>query len=96
MVCVVTRTRCVLRWSLVAIAVAIASSLIMRAVGFNLRLGQPPEFGWTAYPTLVLTHWTEPGGSLQPGKLPPRQSQGVMLGTLVTWADGTWTLYIHR
>jgi hypothetical protein len=67
----------------------------MRAVGFNVRLGQPPEFGWTAYPVLVL-HWAEPGGSLPPGKLPPRRSQEVKIGTLVTWADGTKTLYIHR
>jgi hypothetical protein len=68
----------------------------MRAVGFNVSLGRPPEFGWTAYPMLAVARWAEPGGSLPPGKLPPRQVREVVLGTLVTWADGTQTLYIHR
>ena len=88
--------RRLLRWSLVAAAVLVTSGLIMRAMGFNVRLGQPPEFGWTAYPMLAVAHWAQPGDSLPPGKLPPSRSREVMLGTLVTWADGTKTLYIHR
>jgi hypothetical protein len=80
----------------VGVAVLVGSGLLMRAVGFDVRLGQPPEFGWTAYPMLAVAHWAEPGGSLPPEKLPPRRSQEVKVGTLVTWADGTKTLYIHR
>ncbi len=89
------RDRRLLRWSLVGVVVLLGSGLVMREVGFNVRLAQPPEFGWTAYPLLVV-HWAEPGGSLPPGKLPPRRSREVKIGTLVTWADGTKTLYIHR
>jgi hypothetical protein len=80
---------------LVGVAVLLGSGLLMRAVGFSVRLGQPPEFGWTAYPMLVV-HWAEPGGSLAPEILPPRRFQEVKICTLVTWADGTKTLYIHR
>jgi hypothetical protein len=79
----------------VGVAVLLGSVFLMKAVGFNVRLGQPPEFGWTAYPMMVI-HWAEPGGSLPPGKLPPRRFEDVKIGTLVTWADGTKTLYIHR
>jgi hypothetical protein len=88
--------RGVLRWSLVGVAVLVASGLLMSAAGIDVRLGRPPEFGWTAYPILAVSHWGEPGGSLPPSKLPPRQSREVLLGTLVTWADGTKTLYLRR
>jgi hypothetical protein len=88
-------TRRILRWS-VAVAMAfVVSVILMEAVGFNVRPRQPPEFGWTAYPMLAVAHWSEPGSPLPPGKLPPRQCRGVTLGTLVTWAAGTKTLYIH-
>jgi hypothetical protein len=64
--------RRVLRWSVVAIAVLVAAGIIMRVVGLNVRLGQPPEFGWTAYPMLAVAHWAEPAdrsrrGSCLPG-----------------------------
>jgi hypothetical protein len=85
-----------LRCSLVGVAVLLGSGLLIRAVGIDVRLGQPPEFGRTAYPMLAVAHWADPSGSLPPGKLPPRRSQEVKVGTLVTWADGTKTLYIHR
>ena len=88
--------RRVLRWLVVAVAALVASGLIMRAARFNVRLGQPPEFGGTAYPMLVVAHGAEPGATLPPGTLDPRRSRDIMLGTLVTWADGTRTLYIHR
>jgi hypothetical protein len=79
----------------IAVVLVAASGVIMRAIGVSVCLGQSPELGWTAYPMLAVAHWAGPGGPLAPGKLPPRQSREVMLGTLVTWADGTKALYIH-
>jgi hypothetical protein len=69
--------------------------LVMRATGLSISLGRPPEFGWTSYP-MVKVYWAEPAGSLTPGKLPPKRLRRTSLGTLVSWADGTRTLYVHR
>jgi hypothetical protein len=81
---------------LVGAALLLGSGLVMRAAGLNVRLGQPLEFGWTGYPMLAVARWADPGGLLPSGKLPLRQFREVMLGTVVTWADGTKTLYVHR
>ena len=90
------RVRLTVRRMTVAVAVVVASLLVMRVMDVNVSLGQPPEFGWTTYPMVAVVHWANPHGSLSPRKLPPTEIRGVMLGTLVTWADGTKTLYIHR
>lgn len=86
----------VFRGLLIAAVVVGGCSLVLRAAGVSISFGEPPEFGWTAYPILTVVHWAEPGGSLAPGKLPPKQMRRTRLGTVVIWADGTRTLYVHR
>lgn len=88
--------RMVLRGLLIAMVCVGAPALVFRATGLSISLGRPPEFGWTSYPMMAVVHWAEPDGSLIPGKLPPRRLRRTSLGTLVTWADGTKTLYVHR
>jgi hypothetical protein len=70
--------RLVLQGLLVAFVVLVTAGRLMKAVGLNVRFGQPPEFGWTLYPMVAVAHWAEPGGSLSPTKLPPRQSRELL------------------
>lgn len=90
------RLRTALRSLLVAAAALAVLVLVLRAAAFSVSLGEPPEFGWTSNPTMTVVHWVKPDGSITPGKLPPRRCRGTPLGTLVTWAYGIRTLYIHR
>lgn len=84
------------RWLVAVFAVLVACALILKAAGTGIRLGPPPEFGWTAYPMLAVMYRVEPSGSVPPAKVPPSRILRKKVGTLVTWADGTRTLHIDR
>lgn len=81
---------------LISAVVILGVGFAMRAVGFEVRVGQPPVAGWTLYPMLAVARWVESDGSIKPSRFPPRQWRRIGVGTLATCADGTRTLYIHR
>ncbi|MFO0891618.1 MAG: hypothetical protein U0790_21045 [Isosphaeraceae bacterium] len=88
--------RCLLRVVLASAAMLTCIVLPLWLLRLAVRIGSPPEFGVTAYPMLSVVHWADPGDSIPPGKLPPRDIRAIRPGMLVTWADGTRTVYLHR
>lgn len=86
------------RWLLGVLFGTLACALTLKTLGVAFHVGSPPALRMTIYPGIAIVHETAAASAaeLPISKLPPRRVRRLLLGTLVSWADGTTTIYIHR
>lgn len=84
------------RWLLGVFFSTLACGLTLKTLGVAFHVGRPPALRMTIYPLMTMVHETDGSAAFPTATLPPRRMRRVLFGTLVNWADGTTTIYIHR